>query len=925
VSDFGLAKRLDADTDLTAAGDVLGTPGYLAPEQAVDSQQAKAAVDVYGLGATLYYLLVGRPPFWAASVHETIRAVIEVEPLAPRRLNPAIDRDLETICLKCLEKDPARRYLSAAALADDLNRYLKREPIAARPIGAAPRAWRWCRRKPGAAAAMAVSFLLLTSVIALGIWVHEARADQALETQRRDSAEKLANAEKRARLLNEASELRVAAEPGWTWKALKNLREVLAIGGESVNLAELRSEMAACLGSFDVREHRSIYPWPWTTEPRHERLFSVAFSPDSRFLAMAHRIAQEGVPCRVALCALDTDEQRIFSFNACADWEKRNKRPDGTRSLAFCKSWLLVGTRAGWIHAWDTAAADPKPISWHGHEAAVQRLFVTPDAAALITAAEDHTIKRWPLPPARENTTTPLAQCTTSRSADVHMALSPNGKTLVYFDEPMHWLDAETLKLLRQGPPEPPISHPVYSLCGDFLLGIRDSGIYYYDAHSGARLDTLVPSRNRRGDYESLAWPCMSPDGSLLAKAGRRDEFKVWELATGRLLARVFVGGSIATPVFSPDGRFIAASSVDHVKVFEVRGLANSRVASTLANHSFGLSEMTASPCSAVAACVAPTSARPHEGRPSDALSVWDIESGRRLHQWPCHAHDPASIAIHPSGSQLAGTASHTGRRWLRFDIKSGKGSFVGGCEEVTALKFAPDGRHLWALDRQEGDQVIVAWDWPKMERRTFLWNNKRAGALYGVQTISCFDVASKYVVAGTESEHVMLFAANDSSRPLQERRFEAPLGAIALSPDESLVVAGFLDGRIATLGTPNLQTVVSLSRHANGVRSLAFSPDGQLLASGSEDRLIRLWRRANDGFEELFVLRNPSPVRTVRFSHDGASLLVLGKEERGIRIWHLDRLFRALRQEQLYNEQLYNEQLYTGPTDPRTADPLKK
>jgi len=168
VVDFGLAKLQGSCDELTRSGDVMGSPPYMSPEQARDSSRVTAQSDVYALGATMYHLLTGRPPFQAATVLETIRQVIDEEPVPPRKLNPLIDRDAETICLKCLEKHVLRRYASGETLAEDLRRYLDHKPIQARPIGPLGRCWRWCLRNPVTAAslALAVAFLIAALVAA---------------------------------------------------------------------------------------------------------------------------------------------------------------------------------------------------------------------------------------------------------------------------------------------------------------------------------------------------------------------------------------------------------------------------------------------------------------------------------------------------------------------------------------------------------------------------------------------------------------------------------------------------------------------------------------------------------------------------------------------------------------------------------------
>ena len=180
VTDFGLAKRVDGGSDLTATGQILGTPSYMPPEQAGGQVRAAGpAADVYAMGATLYAAVTGRPPFQSATPLETLKQVIELEPVPLRQLNAAVPRDLETIVLKCLEKSVPRRYPSAQALADDLRRYLEGRPILARPVARWERAWRWCRRQP-IVAGLAAAAVLLTVLVAVASTIGYASTSRAL-------------------------------------------------------------------------------------------------------------------------------------------------------------------------------------------------------------------------------------------------------------------------------------------------------------------------------------------------------------------------------------------------------------------------------------------------------------------------------------------------------------------------------------------------------------------------------------------------------------------------------------------------------------------------------------------------------------------------------------------------------------------------
>src|SRR6478672_4534619 len=173
LTDFGLARLVESESTVTRTLEVLGTPSYMAPEQAAgNNAELTSATDVYGLGAVLYQLLTSHPPFAGGTTYETIKLLLETEPRPPHLWNPKVDRDLSTICLKCLEKDPQRRYSSALVLAEDLERWLKHEPIRARRIGIAARGKKWLQRNPTVAAVVALSLALITALSVI-IWKSE--------------------------------------------------------------------------------------------------------------------------------------------------------------------------------------------------------------------------------------------------------------------------------------------------------------------------------------------------------------------------------------------------------------------------------------------------------------------------------------------------------------------------------------------------------------------------------------------------------------------------------------------------------------------------------------------------------------------------------------------------------------------------------
>lgn len=272
ITDFGLAKRTDDESGITHTGTILGSPSYMSPEQASGNvRELGPATDIYALGVVLYEMLVGRCPFRAGRVVEVIRQVIEAEPVPPRQLEPRVPLDVETICLKCLEKQPERRYLTAEELADDLHRFLVGKPILARPVSLAERAWKWAKRRPSTVALLAMTLAAIIGSVMFMVWHNVSlseQLDQALTEQReahrretdaidaREQQEKdAAEARRQSEIRNAAQQqfdgARVAVAAGDLANAQIELTKALTVLRREPQLADLRNPAEALLKNVE--------------------------------------------------------------------------------------------------------------------------------------------------------------------------------------------------------------------------------------------------------------------------------------------------------------------------------------------------------------------------------------------------------------------------------------------------------------------------------------------------------------------------------------------------------------------------------------------------------------------------------------------------------------------------------------------------
>lgn len=401
VTDFGIARRITPDTataavELTRTGQMLGSPGYAAPEQAL-AGTADVRTDVYGLGALLYHLVTGRPPFQGPTLDSILLQLREADPVAPRRLNPTIPRDLETICLHALQRDPERRYATAQAFGADLGRFLDHEPIRARPLGPLGRTARWCRRHPAIAALLVLVASLLTLLV--GGSLTFARRQERLEH--------------RATLLAKARDLRGTGVAGGRTAALGDLREAWAIQPST----EIRNEAIACLSLPEITLERTLPPdHPEARAPesgasadgRHALRFEdealiVVGSGDGkeiarfegfktrpfaqlddtgRRLAIAPRVKEKS-PCAVTLYEVPSG-RALFAL--------AHAQP--VRSLDWAGELLAVGGDDRFIHIWDTANGQ-RVHRFSGHDSEVEAVRFRPDGQELVSLGQDSVLRVW--------------------------------------------------------------------------------------------------------------------------------------------------------------------------------------------------------------------------------------------------------------------------------------------------------------------------------------------------------------------------------------------------------------------------------------------------------------------------------------------------------------------------------------------------
>ncbi|MGZ3335354.1 MAG: WD40 repeat domain-containing serine/threonine protein kinase [Isosphaeraceae bacterium] len=904
ISDFGLAKFLVDDKGLSLSGVILGTPSYMAPEQVSgNGQTIGPGTDVYALGALLYEMLTGAAPFRGFTPMETLCQVMDAELVPPSRLRHGVPEDLETICLKCLDRDPARRYSSAEDLAEDLRLYQENQPIRARRTSKFRQALQWTRRQPQAARLLGLCFLLILTllgvVIAYSLYVTDQNRVAELAWSR---AIKLKNeiAIERDRYSNQASAARRRTYDAQLFQVKQSI--------ESGQIELAHELFQPVLDSFAAT----------SKDPAgFELLYLNRLIEQSAWLLEGHR-------AKVTCLAVSRRQGTLVSGDSSGQvilWDLDRKIPrccQGKHNDPVCKVAIVAGSenRRGTVASvsaqkgksvevklWDTATGAPITTL---HSGAIQDpdIQLSPDGSLLTLCGlspEGHGGQSyiWKL-----NSASPPDEPSANIPGTFKQAFSPDGKLLAVGggDGTVRLHVTAELGVVHEPPaleqrPGGRVSALAFPRDGSRLAAGRlDHGLTVWEVATGRilahytdqdgpvvfvdfcldgkalvgcegtsvlwtrPLDQPGPRRLLPGVESQINSVCLSPDGRLLAAAARKLPVIIWNLSSGTKERSYLANNrSVGQVVFTPDNKSLMLGC-EYPQIRVWRFLDTPDLQRPLAGHQKEAWVLAFSPDGALLA----------SGSDDHTIKLWDVDSERELLTLTGHSQTVTALAFFHEGDRLA-SVSLDGKVILwdltrtgpdRRQVVASSSVLHAYDDRLRAVSASSDGQHL-AVAGSKG--LIHIWDVAEREIQSDLVDH--TGPVYALAYSP-----NPWVLASASGDGTVRRWDPHSGTLDDTKTFPGDMKSVAFSADGLMMAAGG-DPRNVTLWSMNSwEVTMTMTGHPLTVRSVAFSPDFKTIATACDDEKVRLWDTVT-GQQFYALLGHSDRINAVAFSPDGKTL----------------------------------------------------
>lgn len=886
VTDFGLAKSLDVSSGLTVTGQIMGTPSYMPPEQARGDHSAINQIsDVYSLGAVLYATLTGRPPFQAANAMDTLKLVLEQEPVSPRQLNPAVDADLETICLKCLSKEKAGRYQSAIALVEELGRYQSGKPILARPIRMPARGWRWCKRNSLVSSLMAIFLISLcvgtgTSTYFAIKASHRAgeEAKQRLIAQQKEreaneyreeeqlqrlKAEEARSAETIARRKVEvqAEEMRWQLYVSQMYPTINTWQS-----GKYGHLEQLLNQSIPRKGQSDYRG------WEWYYLRHQIQKNSTLLEPDNATPRISKRMAWN---TRTGELAVNYGKQ-IEVWNP-VDHVRLRTLTHHVGSMSSNLVWSSDNSKIAYGNAHGelivlNAVSGKELFRIEAHTDRNRYKNITavdwsPDGLKIVTANRHGDIKVW-------NAKDGELFVNLYRSVDVDftgsVAWHPDSNRLAVghrMGQRSVW-DIKTQKRLRGRRVNLGVGRAIaWSPNGNLVAASNHKDIVIFDK----KMKRVQILSKHHGDVNSLLWF----DEKHVISAGADQTIRIWnlDLATSKILH--LHTAQIKEIALGPNKQWVASRSINGK--LKLTRLGDSSTSPTVLKAGTGLvSKILWHPenklqFAAVQLVKKNTNQSIHYG---GRISVWKLSHKPHVRSIPISI--PRGVGWSSDGKSLISTPYDNDVINWNLETNNVEKHAVRFGELTGATKFSPDAKYL-ARSSEEDDRSYLE----LRNGRTL----KLLGRILENFKCHCISWHCESTLLAVANSYSIMIIDIPSCKVICKSNVKIQLPQLDWDTDGECLVVGGESGRLQILDAVTLEIVCTLHGLEGTVTSVDWSPDGRRIAACGSDGKVHIYDAATGDHLIALTTANSASLSCISWSNNGQRLAA-GSDKGEIYVW---------------------------------------